>query len=55
VHFTAQKQDYQIVPLSLYNDDLAASHGLSGFTAEGLKGYVRTVIPAEYLPKEYRG
>ncbi|MBQ4193814.1 MAG: CapA family protein [Clostridia bacterium] len=55
VHFTAQKQDYQIVPLSLYNDDLAASHGLSGFTAEGLKGYVRTVIPADYLPKEYRG
>ena len=55
VHFSAAKQDYQIFPLSGYNDDLAALHGVSGFTAEGLKAYVRTVIPAEYLPKEYRG
>ena len=35
--------------------DLAALHGVTGFTAEGLKAYVRTVVPAEYLPKEYRG
>ena len=55
VHFSAAKQDYQIFPLSGYNDDLAALHGVSGFTAEGLKAYVRTVVPAEYLPKEYRG
>ena len=55
VHFSAAKQDYQIFPLSGYNDDLAALHGVSGFTAEGLKGYIRTVIPAEYLPQEFRG
>lgn len=55
VHFSEEKQDYQIFPLSEYNDDLAVMHRVSGFTAEGLKGYVRTVIPAEYLPKEYRG
>ena len=53
-HYNEKKQEYQVFPLSGYGDELAAEHGVSGFTTGGLRGYVRNIVPLEYLPKAYQ-
>ena len=55
-HIGQGKADYQIFPLSAYNDDLATQNAaVSGLTAAGLVSYVRSVVPGEFLPKDIRG
>lgn len=53
-HYEQGRKDYQVFPLAGYNDLLADEHAVSGFSADGLKGYIRTVVPVDFLPKSYR-
>ena len=54
-HFGVNKDGYQIFPLSGYGDELAGEHAVSGVTTGGLKSFVRSIVPAEFLPYDYRG
>ena len=54
-HLEAGRREVQVFPLSSYRDELASSHFIAGLTAETLISYVRSVVPAVYLPNEYRG
>ena len=53
-HMEARKREVQVFPLSSYRDDLAEVHFIKGLSAESLISYVRSIVPAVYLPAEYR-
>ena len=54
-HMEKGRSEVQVFPLSSYRDELAKVHYIGGLTADFLTSYVRSVVPAVYLPKEYRG
>lgn len=53
-HMEAGRKDVQVFPLSSYRDDLAQVHFIGGLSAETVISYVRSIVPAVYLPAEYR-
>ncbi|MBE6725928.1 MAG: hypothetical protein E7576_12210, partial [Ruminococcaceae bacterium] len=54
-HMEKGRSEVQVFPLSSYRDELAKVHYIGGLSADFLTSYVRSVVPAVYLPKEYRG
>lgn len=54
-HMEKGRSEVQVFPLASYRDELAKVHYIGGLSAETLFSYVKSVVPAVYLPKEYRG
>ena len=54
-HMEKGRRDVQVFPLSSYRDELAKVHYVGGLSADTLVSYVRSIVPAVYLPLEYRG
>ena len=54
-HMEKGRREVQVFPLSSYRDELAKVHYIGGLTADTIVSYVRSIVPAVYLPNDYRG
>ena len=54
-HMEKGRREVQVFPLFSYRDELAKVHYIGGLTADTVVSYVRSIVPAVYLPNDYRG
>ena len=54
-HMEKGRREVQVFPLFSYRDELAKIHYIGGLTADTIISYVRSIVPAVYLPNDYRG
>ena len=54
-HMEKGRREVQVFPLFSYRDELAKIHYIGGLTADTIVSYVRSIVPAVYLPNDYRG
>lgn len=54
-HMERGRREVQVFPLSSYRDELAKVHYIGGLTVDTIMSYVRSIVPAVYLPNDYRG
>lgn len=54
-HMEKGRREVQVFPLFSYRDELAKVHYIGGLTADTIVSYVRSIVPAVYLPNDYRG
>jgi len=54
-HLEKGRREVQVFPLASYRDELAKVHYIGGLTADTIVSYVRSIVPAVYLPTDFRG